>query len=107
MYRVEYTPYPDRPRTFLRYYPTLAEARDAARTYVGHHARVLRGSVTLRYHHSATQRGYIAVSQHLLQETYSGRFGQGIIIHHANLRTPAHGLSFSRTYHAVSYYIQS
>lgn len=57
-----------------------------------------------KYHHSALCRGYVGVRQDGWREEYVGRFGNGYIIHRANLRQSL-GNRHSNNYHVIEYYI--
>lgn len=104
MYRVTYTPYENEPHhTFDLWFETLKEARERAKNYVGYRAKAHAKPYTLTRHHAATQKGYWPVDRHLETGYYCGRFGEGMIVHHASMRTPL-GMGYSRKYHVVEYY---
>lgn len=56
---------------------------------------------SLRYHHSATERGYLSVKRDGEVIPYSGKFGSGYIVRTANMRT----VRLSRRYYMIEYYI--
>ena len=56
---------------------------------------------SLRYHHSATERGYLSVKRDGEVIPYSGKFGRGYIVRTANMRT----VRLSCRYYMIKYYI--
>lgn len=58
------------------------------------------------YHHSALRKGYLPVTLDGMKEYYNGKFGEGFIECHANLRCRVHG-KHSTNYYVIDYYIYS
>lgn len=55
-------------------------------------------------HHWAMAIGYVSKKKDYAYEKYSGRFGEGLVFHHANVNFPVKGKS--RKYHWIEYIIK-